>query len=87
MRSILKLGRLGGIDSFKGLICELLHLEGFTPHWVKPLNGSLSKNLARTGSSNVPQRPLRCPFLRIKCLKPMLKIELMSRIIGTFFYS
>ena len=24
-------------------------------------------------------------FLRVKCLKPMLKIKLMSRVIGTFF--
>ena len=23
-------------------------IEGFTPYWVKPLNGSLSKNLALT---------------------------------------
>ena len=66
-------------------------IEGFTPHWVKPPNGSLSKNLALTWFTypnriplNVPQRPLRCPFLRVKYLKPILKIELMFRVIGTF---
>ena len=27
-------------------ICANEYVEGFTPHWVKPRNGSLSKNLA-----------------------------------------